>query len=199
VQQARRGTADRESQSGIVADLTDAYRPDLWHDFFLVSGGAAAALAGLVFVAVTLHLSAVTGHPGHRHRARTIVASLGEILVVSLIVLVPTLDHVGAGVALTLVAGALLYETLKSTVQVAPVLRRWRSDPIARTIAIRTTVGDVSMIIGFGGGISVAVGYWPGLSLVATDMVVRFALAIAGAWLLIVAVGDDSEAKIAKV
>jgi hypothetical protein len=172
--------------------LTDAYRPDLWHDLFVVTGGAAAALAGLVFVAVTLHLSAVTGHPGHRHRARTIVASLGEILLASLIVLVPTLDHVGAGVALTLVAGALLYETLKSTVQIAPVLRRWHSDPIARTIAIRTTVGDMSMVIGFGGGISVAVGYGPGLSLVATDIIVRFALAIAGAWLLIVAVGEDS-------
>ena len=89
-------------------------------------------------------------------------------------------------------AGALLYETLKSTVQIAPVLRRWRSDPIARTIAVRTTVGDLSMAVGFGGAVGVLAGYGPGLSLVGADMVVRFGLAIAGAWLLIVAVGDES-------
>lgn len=171
--------------------MSDAYRPDLWHDFFLVTGSAAAALAGLVFVAVTLHLSAITGHPGHRHRARTMVASLGQILLASLIILIPTLDHIGAGAALALVTGSLLYETLKSTVQIAPTLRRWRRDPVARTIAIRTTIGDVSMLVGFGGAIAVLAGYGPGLSLVGADMVVRFGLAIAGAWLLIVAVGDE--------
>ena len=83
--------------------MLDAYRPEIWHDFFVVTGSAAAALAGLVFVAVTLHLRAIIGHPGHRHRAHTIVASLGQILIASLIVLVPTLDHVGAGVALAIV------------------------------------------------------------------------------------------------
>ena len=34
---------------------TDIYKPYEWHDFFLMSGGAAAALAGLVFVAVSIH------------------------------------------------------------------------------------------------------------------------------------------------
>ena len=171
--------------------MLDAYRPDLWHEFFVVTGGAAAALAGLVFVAVTLHLRAITGHPGHRHRARTIVTSLGQILVASLIVLVPTFDHVGAGIALTFVTGALLYETLKSTVQIAPMLRRWRRDPIARTIAIRTTIGDTSMLIGFVGAIAVVAGNGVGLSLVGADMIVRFGLAVAGAWLLIVAVSEE--------
>jgi hypothetical protein len=101
------------------------------------------------------------------------------------------LDHVGAGVALVIVTGWLLYATLKSTVQIAPVLRRWRGDPIARTIAIRTTIGDLSMVMGFGGAIGVVAGYGPGLSFVGADMVVRFGLAIAGAWLLIVAVSEE--------
>lgn len=171
--------------------MIDAYRPEIWHDFFVVTGGAAAALAGLVFVAVTLHLRAITGHIGHRHRARTIVASLGQILIASLIMLIPTLDHVGAGIALAIVSGALLYETLKSTVQIAPMLRRWRRDPIARTIAIRTTIGDVSMLMGFAGAIAVVAGNGLGLSLVGADMVMRFGLAIAGAWLLIVAVSEE--------
>ena len=53
-------------------------------------------------------------------------------------------------------------------------------------------IGDGSMLLGFGGAVAVLAGYGPGLSLVGTDMVVRFGLAIAGAWLLIVAVGDES-------
>lgn len=171
----------------------DAYRPELWHDFFLLAGTAAAALAGLVFVAITLHLHAITAHLGHRHRARTIVGSLGHILIASLIVLVPTLDHVGVGVGLVLSSGWLLYETLKSTIRLVPIIRRWRTDRVARTLAIRTTLGDLSMVAGFVGAGGVLLGIGPGLSFVAADIVVRFALAVAGAWLLIVAVSEGPE------
>ena len=31
----------------------DAYRPDEWHDFFIMVGGAAAVLMGLVFAIMT--------------------------------------------------------------------------------------------------------------------------------------------------
>ena len=32
-----------------------AYEPELWHDLFVMTGGATAALAGLIFVAVSLN------------------------------------------------------------------------------------------------------------------------------------------------
>ena len=47
----------------------DAYQPDHWHDFFLTVGGAAAVLAGLVFVALSLNLSMVMRDITHRSRA----------------------------------------------------------------------------------------------------------------------------------
>jgi len=31
-----------------------------WHDFFLMVGGGAAALAGLVFIAMSINLSIIT-------------------------------------------------------------------------------------------------------------------------------------------
>jgi hypothetical protein len=34
--------------------------PTSWHDYFITVGGGAAALTGLVFVAMTLHLEDIT-------------------------------------------------------------------------------------------------------------------------------------------
>lgn len=77
------------------------------------------------------------------------LASLGHILIASLVMLIPVFDHVAAGSALVAAAGWLLYETIRAGL---------------------------------------------GLVLVALDMIVRFALAVAGSWLLVVAVADEPEA-----
>jgi hypothetical protein len=46
----------------------DAYRPEQWRDFLVMVGGAAAALTGLVFVALSLNLGALMGDATHRYR-----------------------------------------------------------------------------------------------------------------------------------
>ena len=48
---------------------TDIYKPAEWHDFFLMTGGGAAALAGLVFVAMSINLDVVAQDATHRYRA----------------------------------------------------------------------------------------------------------------------------------
>lgn len=57
------------------------YQPALWHDYFAVVGTGAAALTGLVFVAMTLHLDDITRDPVHRHRARTILTGLTAVFI----------------------------------------------------------------------------------------------------------------------
>src|SRR5437667_11348160 len=57
------------------------YQAAQWHDFFLMVGGGAAALTGLIFVAMTLHLDDITNHPVHRHRARTILTGLTAVFI----------------------------------------------------------------------------------------------------------------------
>src|SRR5216684_3720661 len=56
------------------------YQPAEWHDYFITVGGGSAALTGLVFVAMTLHLEEITGDPVHRHRARTILTGFDRRL-----------------------------------------------------------------------------------------------------------------------
>ena len=40
-----------------------AYNPADWHDFFVMTGGAAAALAGLLFLAMSLHAREIIANP----------------------------------------------------------------------------------------------------------------------------------------
>src|SRR5260370_12521508 len=52
-----------------------------WHDYFVMVGGGSAALTGLIFVAMTLHLNEIITNPVHRHRARTILMGLTAVFI----------------------------------------------------------------------------------------------------------------------
>jgi hypothetical protein len=60
-----------------------------WQNFYVMVGGAAAALTGLILVAVSLHLRAILAHPLYRDRAYTSLQGLVTILVVAGAVLTP--------------------------------------------------------------------------------------------------------------
>ena len=83
----------------------DGLNPQAWRDFFMVAGTAAAALLGLVLVAISLHVEKVEGHPLLRNRARSSLQTLGLILVLSLVALMPGITAFWFGV-LTLVVDA---------------------------------------------------------------------------------------------
>lgn len=60
-----------------------------WSDFIVVSGGAAAALMGLLFVAVTLRIDAVSRAPDLRSRAAQTLTLFAVALVAALLMAVP--------------------------------------------------------------------------------------------------------------
>ena len=60
-----------------------------WSDFIVVSGGAAAALMGLLFVAVTLRIDAVSQAPDLRSRAAQTLTLFAVALVAALLMAVP--------------------------------------------------------------------------------------------------------------
>ena len=56
------------------------YDPRPWHDFYVMAGGAAAGLTGLLFVAMSLHSGAIMRHPLYGGRAVATLVSLLTIL-----------------------------------------------------------------------------------------------------------------------
>jgi hypothetical protein len=60
-----------------------------WEPFFIASSGATAALAGLIFVAISINLDDILETPGLDRRALEALALLVGALILSLLVLVP--------------------------------------------------------------------------------------------------------------
>ena len=84
----------------------DAYRPDQWHDFFITVGGAAAAVTGLVFVALSLNLEVVTRDATHRYRAIGTLMNFAGIFVLCSLALMGGQNHVAIGAEWLIVASS---------------------------------------------------------------------------------------------
>jgi modulator of FtsH protease len=103
------------------------YAPDRWHEFYVMVGGASAALTGLIFVAISIHLRSVLATPFFRARARYLTGCLMLVLVTSALVLVPEQSQEAVGAELIVVG------VITSVAFAAPVLRLLAS-PSALTL-----------------------------------------------------------------
>jgi len=65
------------------------YDPAAWQNFYVMMGSANAALTGLVFVALSIHLRAVLEHPLLKPRAVIALTVLATQIVMAAIVLTP--------------------------------------------------------------------------------------------------------------
>src|SRR5258706_1793779 len=63
--------------------------PAPWQNFYVMMGGANAALTGLVFVEISIHLREVLGHPLLKPRAVLALVVLTTQIAISAIVLAP--------------------------------------------------------------------------------------------------------------
>jgi hypothetical protein len=112
----------------------DIYRPDQWHDFFLMVGTGAAALTGLVFVALTLNLTSITGDATRRYRAIGVMTGFTAVFMVCALVLMGGQDHRAVGAELlvpSVVAGAVF---INGYVQAAKSGRHASQPSLLRTL-----------------------------------------------------------------
>ena len=158
-----------------------AYDVSEWTDFFVAGAGASAALAGLVFVAVSINVDRILRSQGLPERALATVLLLLSVVLVSLIGLIPGHSRaalagelLGVGLVFAVVILGLTSRSMASRDrQRVPALGNWLLVVLG---TVPVVLGAVSLFAEAGGGL-----YW-----VAAGIVLATAGAVANAWVLLV-------------
>jgi modulator of FtsH protease len=136
-----------------------AYRPEDWTDLFVACAGASAALAGLVFVAVSINIQRILGYPGLPDRAMATLLLLLGVVVVSILGLVPGLGREDLGVLMLVDSVGFLAAIAVMMVRGAPMERPLVEQALRMLMVALGTVpmvvGAVTLLAGSGGGL-----YW---------------------------------------
>ena len=165
-----------------------AFDAEGWHDFYVMTGGAAAALTGLLFVAMSLHAREIMANRFYSNRAIGTLMSLASQLLISGAVLIPgqPLNLLGAEVevAALFFLGFIIRQMLTSGADAPPVASTW-------THRLMEIAGGTLWIVSFNAaGISLLLQTGGGLYLLAVVMFFMFAWNIYLAWVLITEVSE---------
>ncbi|TMC29192.1 MAG: hypothetical protein E6J32_07940 [Chloroflexi bacterium] len=167
------------------------FDPAAWHDYFIVVGGGAAALTGLVFVAMSLHLDQIALNVAHRHRARTVLTGLTAVFIRCALVLMA--GQSAQAVAIELIGvllgvEAILYLSIRQAL---------RSSEIPDPALLWRTIGSFAcLLLEQAGAVVLFTGDARGLYAVGVGMMASFVFMVSGAWLLIVGVRrEDASAE----
>lgn len=164
----------------------DPYQPDAWHDFFVASAGAAAALTGLLFVALSLHIRYIAANRTHRNQARGSLIGLVQVLVLSLAMLMRQ-PASWAGVEQVLIG--VFYLVVIGGYQLVTISRaHWQ---VSRVSLVRSSYGYLLAIVGIVGGINVYTSSGPGLYAVAFIVAAIIVWNLRNAWFLLMGVADE--------
>ena len=179
---------------------SDTLRPELsaydagaWHDFFVTVGTGAAALTGLLFVALSIQLDRILGHPEHRFRARGNFFGLTLVMAMALVVLMPSLN--GRWLGLGLIVPNLTAAAVNAW-HIRGVLPTFFTGSIV--FPLRVALSYVLILMGVIGGISVMVDAGGGLIWPAIESIGMLLIALLGAWSLLVGVAQRSSTAVSE-
>jgi hypothetical protein len=157
-----------------------AYDPAQWHDFFVGSMGASAALTGLLFVAISINLTHILKYPRLPGRAAATLTILLSALLVAAFVLAPGQSDRVLGAEIAVTGAVVAFLAVRFSIR-----RREPNDPISWKLepflllqlpGLAFLAGGLSLVVGGGGGF-----YW---ALGAT--ILAFLVAAINAWVLLV-------------
>jgi len=151
-----------------------------WHDFFAAEAGASAALAGLLFVSVSINLARILKYKHLPARAGEALLAILSVLIVASFALVPGLDLKTYGLEIG-ITGALVWaiqtRALIAANKVGNHYNRYPTRIIMNQIpALPFIVAGALLVCGRDEGI-----YW-----VVPGTLLSFASGIFGAWVLLI-------------
>lgn len=159
-----------------------------WHDFFLGVSGGAAALTGLGFVAMSIHLKTILSRPALVNRAKGILTNLTAIFVRCSLAMMGGQNY--QAVALELF-GICAIAVIIGGMNFLPVLKA--PGPVPRPSLYRFLGGLLCFVIEMTGAAVLFLGSSWGLTVAASAMMASFYFIVSGAWLLLIGVTHDEE------
>jgi hypothetical protein len=153
-----------------------------WDDFFTAQVGASAALAGLIFVGVSINMPKIISSPILPNRALQALLILVVILVVSSLLLVPGQPLFVVGVEV-LATGAAIWigNTLLDARALRKVDEQYRQ-PYLRNLVL-SQVATIPYLVG---GVVILAAGAVGLYWIVAAIILSFLKAIIDAWILLV-------------
>jgi hypothetical protein len=157
-----------------------------WSNFFVMVGSGAAALAGLIFVAMSINHQIIIQNTTHKNRAINMLSGFTAIFMASGLALI-------GNQYLTLLGFEWLALWLIATVifiRGYVVAIRSGMSYIGLNLP-RLAGGTICYLAEVIGAIFLILGYSSGLYIAAIGVIVLFAFLISGAWLLMIGIYED--------
>jgi len=147
--------------------------PAAWQNFYIMIGTANAAITGLLFVALSMHLKPILEHPVFKPRAIVVLVVLTTQIIISAIVLTPQPEVVMGAEIL-----ALNVAFLAINLRQRPEFRLDRGLLLSLAIRITYIYAAITLIVGIGGGFYV----------LGAILVITIARSMSNCWTLLTAV-----------
>ncbi len=163
-----------------------------WHDFYVTAGAAAATLAGLLFVGLSLHIRVVVSHRDVRSLARATLTDFVAVLLIALAVLTPTTD------SRTTATWLIAVGVISLGLIVRPTLEGFRTRH-PRALGLRVLISRFGLsAVCYAGVASIGVlfsrqNYEGGLSGLLVVVTLLLVIAVRNTWDLLVTVADRPE------
>jgi modulator of FtsH protease len=156
-----------------------------WGDFFVAVTGAAAALAGLIIVAMSVTIKEILASRALPSRAATTISSLVLIRVIAVLSLIPHQTDVALGIEITVAALVGLAPPIMMVQRMATD-DSYRRSTISRVFIGLLGIAPVALAVL--AGLFLIAGSVAALPLVAASCVTVFAASMLNAWVLLVEV-----------
>jgi len=159
-----------------------AYDPELWHDFAIALVGAAGALCGLAFVAISFNLEAILKERWLPARAGETVVFLAAALIGGLLLVLPPQSNGRFGLVLLIFSVILALVVLRMDV---PRFLAERKDPVAWQFThVLPSLASIALVLG--GSISVLAQSFGGLYWFTAGLIVLIVSGLSNCWVLLV-------------
>jgi len=157
-----------------------------WNNFFVMVGGGAAALAGLIFVAMAINHQIIIQNTTHKNRAINMLTGFTAIFMASGLALM------GDQYPEVLGFEWLVLWLIATVVFIRGYVIAIRSGMSSIGLKLpRLAGGTICYVAEVIAAIFLILGYSSGLYIAAVAIIVLFAFLISGAWLLMIGIYED--------